>query len=210
MAKRLKAAERKASILAVSKVLFADKGYHGVSVDEIAGRLGISPAILYRHFESKQSLYEAVLNEIACHRESYVDVVVEGPDDFAEMLKRMTLLYVGSVSRDPDYLRMEMHASLEGSEAARSFFEHRWRPFADYIEYNLSVLAEAGQVPPVKGPVYSLMYQGMVREALYAKCIYQAERYRDYSIEILVDNLVELFMRAVGYSRPGLQVVVSR
>ncbi|MBI5040722.1 MAG: TetR family transcriptional regulator [Gammaproteobacteria bacterium] len=36
MAKRLHASERRASILAVAKVLFADKGYHGVSVDEIA------------------------------------------------------------------------------------------------------------------------------------------------------------------------------
>ncbi|MFV1985397.1 MAG: TetR/AcrR family transcriptional regulator, partial [Thiohalomonadales bacterium] len=47
MTKRLKPAERRASILAVSKVLFADSGYHGVSVDEIAKRLGVSPAVLY-------------------------------------------------------------------------------------------------------------------------------------------------------------------
>jgi len=72
MAKRLKASERRATILAVAKVLFSDKGYHGVSVDEIATRLGVSPAILYRHFPSKEALYEAVLNEIACKRESYV------------------------------------------------------------------------------------------------------------------------------------------
>lgn len=198
MAKRLKASERKASILAVAKVLFADKGYHGVSVDEIAGRLGISPAILYRHFDSKQALYEAVLGEIACRRESYVEVVVRGPDDFAGLLLRMTRLYVNSVSRDPDYLRMEMHAALEGSEAARSFFEYRWRPFADYIEYGLGQLARERKTAAVNARICSLMFQGMVREALYAKCIYQAERYRDYSLDALVEHLVKLFVRAVG------------
>lgn len=203
MAKRLKAAERKATILAVAKVLFADKGYHGVSVDEIAGRLGISPAILYRHFESKQALYEAVLSEIACKRQSYVDLVVKGPDDFVGLLKRMTLLYVESVSQDPDYLRMEMHAALEGGGAARAFFENRWRPFADYIEYGLVVLHEAGDLPPLNGRVCSLMFQGMVREALYAKCIYQADRYRDYDLDSLVEHLVDLFVRALGCSTQG-------
>jgi len=64
MAKRLKASERRATILAVAKVLFSDRGYHGVSVDDIARRLGVSPAILYRHFPSKEALYESVLNEI--------------------------------------------------------------------------------------------------------------------------------------------------
>ena len=46
MTKRMKAAERRASIMAVAKVLFADKGYHGVSVDELARRVGVSPAVL--------------------------------------------------------------------------------------------------------------------------------------------------------------------
>jgi AcrR family transcriptional regulator len=202
MAKRLSAAQRRASILAVAKVLFADQGYHGVSVDQIAARLAVSPAVLYRHFPSKQALYEAVLSEIACKRESYVDVVVNGPDDFGGLLERMTLMYVESVARDPDYLRMELHAALEGSQAARQFFENRWRPFADYIEFGLSELRKksgTGGVT-VDARVAALMFQGMVREALYAKIIYQADRFRDYELRDLVRRLTTLFLRAVGLS----------
>jgi AcrR family transcriptional regulator len=198
MAKRLQAAERRASILAVAKVLFADKGYHGVSVDEIASRLAVSPAVLYRHFASKQDLYEAVLSEIACTRESYVDVVVRGPDDFGGLLARMTLMYVESVARDPDYLRMELHAALEGSQAARQFFENRWRPFADYIEFGLTELRKEGRAAHVDPRIASLMFQGMVREALYAKLVYRADRFRDHSLKDLVGHLVAMFLRAVG------------
>ena len=202
MAKRLQASERRASILAVAKVLFADKGYHGVSVDEIATRLAVSPAVLYRHFASKQDLYEAVLSEIACTRENYVDVVVRGPDDFGGMLARMTLMYVESVARDPDYLRMELHAALEGSQAARQFFENRWRPFADYIEFGLGELRKEGRVngldKGIDARIASLMFQGMVREALYAKIVYQADRYREYSLADLVKHLVAMFLRSVS------------
>ncbi|MDT8386523.1 MAG: helix-turn-helix domain-containing protein [Thiogranum sp.] len=197
MAKRLQAAERRASILAVAKVLFADKGYHGVSVDEIAVRLAVSPAVLYRHFPSKLDLYESVLSAIACKRENYVDIVVRGPDDFAGLLQRMTLMYVQSVARDPDYLRMELHAALAGSQAAYQFFENRWRPFADYIEYGLGELRREGRVPAVDARVAALLFQGMVREALYAKIVHQADRYRSYSLEDLVRQLVILFLQAV-------------
>jgi len=203
MAKRLKAQERKATILAVAKILFADKGFHGVSVDEIAGRLGVSPAILYRHFPSKESLYEEVLNDIACKRESYVEVVVEGPSDFGRVLRRMTEIYVSSISRDPDYLRMEMHSVMEGSSATRQFFENRWKPFSDYIEYTLQELAEEGRCHSVNGQVASLLFQGMIREALYAKCIYKTDRYREFELQDLVTHLVELFFSAIGYQDAG-------
>ena len=200
MAKRLKASERRATIIAVAKVLFSDKGYHGVSVDEIAGRLGVSPAILYRHFASKEALYEAVLNEIACKRESYVEAVVNSDGSFDEVLKMITRIYIDSVSRDPDYLRMALHSALEGSDATCQFFENRWRPFVDFIEYSLAELVSAGKIPALNVGVAALAFQGMLREALYAKCIYRSPRYQDIKLPELGEQLVELFVKSVGYS----------
>ena len=202
MAKRLKASERRATILVVAKVLFSDKGYHGVSVDEIARRLGVSPAILYRHFASKEALYEEVLNQIACKRESYVEVVVNSDGSFGEVLRGITHIYIASVSRDPDYLRMELQSALEGSDATRQFFENRWRPFTDLIEYSLKELASQNRIGPVNGAVAALLFQGMIREALYAKCINQSPRYRDMNLDALVEHLIGLFFRAVGYLEP--------
>lgn len=203
MAKRLKAAERKASILAVAKILFADKGYHGVSVDEIAQRLGVSPAILYKHFNSKEELYEAVLDEISCKRESYVDAVVQQPADFAKVLIAMTLVYVESVAQDPDYLKMEMHSVLEGSKITQQFFENRWKSFTDYIEFSLQEFRSQGEMLKINPKAASLMFQGMIREALYAKCIYKSDHYREFDLQTLVTNLIDLFLLAIGYTKNG-------
>lgn len=197
MAKRLKASERRATILAVAKVLFSDKGYHGVSVDEIAGRLGVSPAILYRHFPSKEALYEAVLSDIACKRESYVEAVVESDGDFEDVLRKITRIYIESVSRDPDYLRMELHSALEGSSATRQFFEYRWRPFTDFIEYSLGELIKQKRIESINVKVASLAYQGMIREALYEKCIYRSPRYQDIDLHELCEQLAGLFLGSV-------------
>ncbi len=199
MAKRLKAAERRASILAVAKILFADKGYHGVSVDEIARRLGVSPAVLYRHFASKQDLYEAVLSEFSGQRESYIEAALAQPDDFASILRRMSLILADSVARDPDILRMEMQAALEEAGTVQAMFFNRWKSFTDYIEYSLHELQQCGQVGTVNPRIASLMFQGMIREALYSKCILQDERYRSRRLDSLVESLIELFLNAIDY-----------
>jgi len=197
MAKRLKAAERKASILAVAKVLFADKGYHGVSVDEIAKRLGVSPAILYQHFPSKEALYEEVLSENSAKRESYIEAILTEPTDFVSVLKRMTSIYVESVSSDPDFLRMELMSALEGSHTATSFFERRWRSITDYIEYSLNELRAENQLTRINSRIAGLMYQGMLREVLYTKYITEDVRYKDMPLETMIDELVKMFVMAI-------------
>ncbi len=199
MAKRLKAGERRASILAVAKILFADKGYHGVAVDDIARRLGVSPAVLYQHFPSKEALYEAVVSETASRRESYIEAALNGPDDFGSVLLRMTRVFSEAVAEDPDYLRMEMQAALEDTDTARRFFQYRWKSLTDYVEYSLRELAHTGQVGKVDPRVASTLYQGMVREALYAKCILDDERYRAYTLPGLIEQLIALFLRAIDY-----------
>jgi len=41
--------------------VFAERGYHGASIDEIARRSGVSPPVVYDHFESKRDLHTRLL-----------------------------------------------------------------------------------------------------------------------------------------------------
>ncbi|MBT5229596.1 MAG: TetR/AcrR family transcriptional regulator [Methylococcales bacterium] len=199
MQKRLSAAARKATILAVAKVLFSEKGFYGVSVDDIAKKLGVSPAILYRHFASKEDLYQSVLHDIASQRENYVEAIVKSDDSFYEVLKNITHSYVDSVATDPDYLRMEMQSALEGNHVTQQFFENRWQPFLDYVEITLCELAPQNDAFNVHPRIASLLFQGIIREVLYAKCIYESDRYRDFELHDLVDHVLVLFFNAIGY-----------
>lgn len=59
--KRLSAQERRASILAAATEVFAERGYNGASLDEIAETASISKALIYEHFPSKRELQTALL-----------------------------------------------------------------------------------------------------------------------------------------------------
>lgn len=59
--RRLSAAERREVIERAATEVFAEHGYHGASIDEIARRSGVSPPVVYDHFESKRDLHRRLL-----------------------------------------------------------------------------------------------------------------------------------------------------
>jgi AcrR family transcriptional regulator len=59
--KRMSAGDRRAKIEAAATELFAERGYGGASIDEIAARSGVTPPVVYDHFASKQELYRRLL-----------------------------------------------------------------------------------------------------------------------------------------------------
>src|SRR6201988_3789492 len=76
---RLSAEARKEAIVEAVQDVFAEKGFDGTTTRELAKAAGVSEALLYKHFPSKESLYAAML-----------DACVKGPT-FAEFKRILTL-----------------------------------------------------------------------------------------------------------------------
>src|SRR5688572_23896836 len=47
-------------ILDAAEQLFAEYGYHGVTLKDVAKRVGVSSTLIHYHFSGKESIYEAV------------------------------------------------------------------------------------------------------------------------------------------------------
>jgi AcrR family transcriptional regulator len=96
--RRMPRAERREQILDAATRAFARTGFSGTGLDDVAVEAGITRVILYRHFESKQDMYRAVLDR-ACAR--LAEIV--GEDDFDE---NSIPALVRSASADPDGFRL--------------------------------------------------------------------------------------------------------
>ena len=96
--RRLPRAERREQILDAATRALARAGFTRTGLDDVAEEAGVTRVILYRHFESKQDMYRAVLDR-ACNR--LVDSV--GEDDFDEQSIPALLR---AASADPDGFRL--------------------------------------------------------------------------------------------------------
>lgn len=63
--KRLPADERRAQILAAAASVFGSRGFEATRMDDVADKAGVAKALLYKHFPSKDALFEALLDEQA-------------------------------------------------------------------------------------------------------------------------------------------------
>jgi AcrR family transcriptional regulator len=80
------AAATRRLLLEAARALFTEQGYAGASIDEIAGRAGVTIGALYHHFRDKKALFRAVYEDVEA---GFTERIVEGirartrPDDDA-------------------------------------------------------------------------------------------------------------------------------
>ncbi|MBJ7329570.1 MAG: TetR/AcrR family transcriptional regulator [Solirubrobacteraceae bacterium] len=61
--RRMSGAERRREILTSAMEVLARQGYHAASIDDIAQAAGVSKALIYEHFDSKEALKNALVEE---------------------------------------------------------------------------------------------------------------------------------------------------
>jgi AcrR family transcriptional regulator len=67
MSVRLPAAERRQQLVDTALTLFAERGMHGTSMDDIAEAAGVTKPVLYQHFRSKRALFLELLDDVGKH-----------------------------------------------------------------------------------------------------------------------------------------------
>jgi len=74
-------------MLAAAYDLFSQKGYHNVSMHEIAARAEFAIGTLYKFFQNKEDLYKALLLDRCDRFEAAMEQAIQGPEDELEKLR---------------------------------------------------------------------------------------------------------------------------
>lgn len=103
------AVERREQLLDVTKALVGERGFHGVSIEAVAKKAGISRPIVYGHFADLRGLFEALVEREGARALAQLDHVL--PTDLAsgdprELLFLSLRSYLEAVLGDPDTWRL--------------------------------------------------------------------------------------------------------
>ena len=114
--KRLAPATRKALIMEAAARLFAERGYSGASITDIAAASGISPSVIYDHFATKKDLHLALLNQ---HGSALIKATAEDAAESGDDLLRLcTEAFFSLVEQHPYAWRMLFRDPPADEEAA--------------------------------------------------------------------------------------------
>lgn len=121
---RLSAADRRKKLLTAALELFAQLGYRGTTTRAIARQAGVSEALLFRHFSTKEELYWSVLEEQCAVRSGRerLDAILEGGADDVETFTAIAEDILSRNFADPRLYRLLLFSALENHELSDRFF----------------------------------------------------------------------------------------
>jgi len=108
------------ALLEAGYALFAERGLHNVSIDEIIERAKTSKQTFYNHFSDKQALAREIYHAIRSEVEAEVKAINHDIDDPAQRLARGTCIYVRTALNDPDHIRFIARMLVEEGQVTDS------------------------------------------------------------------------------------------
>jgi AcrR family transcriptional regulator len=132
---------RRQEILEIAVGLFAKRGYHGVSMDDIGAAAGVTGPALYHHFAGKEAMLAAALNPVSesllAGGRARVD---ENRDDPARALAALIEFQVDFALNNPAVIALHLHELDRLPEEPRREIRRLQRL---YVEEWVSVLTQA-------------------------------------------------------------------
>ena len=124
-------------LLGAARAVFAAKGYQAATTREIAARAGVAELTLFRHFSSKQGLFEALLEQAQPARALEELVVRPGARPPVEELTEIGRRLVEGIAQNGELVRLilwEARAQPELAERAARFPPQARAWLARYLE----------------------------------------------------------------------------
>ena len=103
---RLPAEERRDQLLDVALEVFANAGFHGASMNDVAEAAGVTKPVLYQHFDSKNDLFAALLDEVGRRMRTAIDKATADAVDGKDATIRGFRAYFRWVAADLDGFRL--------------------------------------------------------------------------------------------------------
>jgi len=164
---------RKEEIINVAAKLFSQKSYHDVTMDQIAGQVGVAKGTIYLYFDSKENLYLEILEDTYEEIESILENEIAKNDSAPQKLKKTLRLIFTFYLQHIDVLRIlsrdETHLIREHFEFTEHWRLRRIKLYQIILEKGI----REGSFRPANTKLTALIIFGLVRSVMF---FYQTDK----------------------------------
>ena len=191
--------DRRDQILKEAKGLFSRQGFDRVTIKQLADACGITEPALYRHFDSKEAIYDAVLESLASfpgNEELFARLAAES--DLSVILPGIARHILEVFSAYKDSYRLLLFATLREHARAREIFRSLRLPYVEFLKEQLRRLQAEGRVREMNVEISARCFVGSVFDCALSGTMWKGFQGRSYSPEEIIANNVPVFVR--GFS----------
>jgi AcrR family transcriptional regulator len=156
---RMTGAERREQLIEVARGLFAERGYDGASVEEIAARAQVSKPVVYEHFGGKEGLYAVVVDREVRSLLTMMQAALTSGHPRV-LLEQATFALLDYIEQSSDGFRILVRDSPIGSSSGS--FVSIISDVASRVEHILAAEFTSRGFDAKAAPIYAQMLVGMV------------------------------------------------
>lgn len=154
------AGARREQLIEVGRALFAQKGFEGTSVEEIAARADVSKPVVYEHFGGKEGMYAVIVDREVQALLGALSGALAQRGHPKQLVERAALALLGYIEESPDGFRMLVRDSPVAQ--ASGTFSSLIGDVAVQVEGLLAQQFVRRGLDPAVAPIYSQMLVGQV------------------------------------------------
>ena len=151
--------ERREQLLDVGRRLFAERGFEGTSIEEIAAKAGVSKPVVYEHFGGKEGLYAVVVDREVERLLAMATVLLDGANTMPKF-EGAAVRLLKYIEDNADGFRILVRDSPPGSGTGT--FGTLLSDIAGQVEYIVGDYLSARGQDRKLAPMYAQMLVGMV------------------------------------------------
>jgi|GEM_PF-755325 len=194
---------RKHMLLRAARELFPVEGYDGTTLADVAERAGVSAAAIYQHFESKEDLFKALIEEFS-FRDVLEDILqtlesreLETRDDIRQALIQLARAYVAMHDDNTELFRMFLAETRHFPEIGVKYNRQLIKPLEDLTERFLALTMEHGLFRPMDPGLAAHAFYGMFLIFHITQDLLEGQVVRTFPEENRVEELVDLYLQGM-------------
>lgn len=157
---RMTAGARRAQLIEVSRALFAERGFEGTSVEEIAAHAGVSKPVVYEHFGGKEGVYAVVVDREMRQLLERVTAALQSEGHPRTVLERAALALLDYIEESTEGFRILVRDSPVAQSTGT--FASLISDAAGQVEHILAQEFTSRGYDDDMAPMYAQMLVGMV------------------------------------------------
>lgn len=199
---RMAGEERRLQILRIAVRLFSQHGFRGTTTKEIAQAAGVSEAMVFRHFATKEELYTAILDHKACEGgiEDPCELVAEAvrQKDDRRIFETLAFSALEHHEQDREFLRLLLHSALEGHELAQMFWNRNILQLYEFLGAYIKERQRDGAFRPIEPKIVVRAFIGMlIHHSLNNNLWDPQRRLLDITNEEAAREFTEILLRGI-------------
>lgn len=203
---RMTGDKRREQILATAVSLFSQRGFSGTTTKEIARAAGVSEAMVFRHFSKKSEIYDAILENKACHdgirfpweENPVLQEAIKNKDDY-KVFFNIALNALTKQQADENFMRLLFYSALEEHELADRFFNEFVARLYEFIGDYIEGRQKDGAIRDINPRIVVRAFLGMMIHHSLNNILWDKKRtLLNITNEEAARNFAEILLRGVS------------